>query len=146
MMELLQELAKPTRLSDAVRNRTIFSLRTRTGHRRLPLGGPRDQIITKENAETRGGFSGVRTTSPVSVRVCNEIEGGRLVNLETKVGSALYIAQYAFDELKVRVSRIMHEEANLLDGVGEVGTCEGKVLESTSKASVEARVREGGPM
>jgi hypothetical protein len=29
MMELLQELAKPTRLSDAVRNRTIFSLRTR---------------------------------------------------------------------------------------------------------------------
>jgi hypothetical protein len=29
MMELLQELAKPTRLSDAVRDRTIFSLRTR---------------------------------------------------------------------------------------------------------------------
>jgi hypothetical protein len=87
----------------------------------LPLGGPRYQINTKENAETRGGFSSVRTTYLVSVRVCNEIKGGRLVNFETKVGSALHIAKDAFDELEVGVSWIMHEEANLLDGVGEVG-------------------------
>jgi hypothetical protein len=68
------------------------------------------------------------------------------VNFETKVGNTLHIAKDVFDELEVGVSWIMHEEANLLDDVGEVGTCEGKILEGTSEASVEARVREGGPM
>jgi hypothetical protein len=68
------------------------------------------------------------------------------VNFETKVGSALHIAKDAFDELEVGVSWIMHKEANLLDGVREVSTCEGKILEGTGEASVEALVREGRPM
>jgi hypothetical protein len=68
------------------------------------------------------------------------------MNFETKVGSALHIAKDVFDELEMGVLRIMHKEAHLLDCIGEVGTCEGKILEGIGETSVEARVRKGGPM
>jgi hypothetical protein len=101
-------------------------------HRRLAFGRPGNQVITKKNAETRGGFFGIRTTSPISIGVCNEIKRGRLMDFETKVGGALHIAKNAFDELEMCVPWIMHKEANLLDSVGYIWTCEGEILEGTS--------------
>jgi hypothetical protein len=46
-VELLEKLTKPTALSNGMRNRAVLSLNTGTGHRRLALGGPRDQIVTE---------------------------------------------------------------------------------------------------
>jgi hypothetical protein len=94
----------------------------------LAFRRPGNQIVTKENTETGGGFSGIMTTSPISVGVCNEIKRGRHMDFETEMGGALHIAKNAFDELEVGISWIMHKEANLLDSVGKIRTCEGEVL------------------
>jgi hypothetical protein len=51
-MKLLKQLTKPTGLSNSVRNCTILSLRARTRDRSLSFGGPRDQVVAKEDAVT----------------------------------------------------------------------------------------------
>jgi hypothetical protein len=38
----------------------------------------------------------------------------------------------------MRLARVMHEEAHLLDGVHQVGTSQGEVLESTHQTPCDA--------
>ena len=55
--------------------------------------------------------------------------GGRGVDEETMVESALEVAENAMNVFEMWESGIMHEEARLLDGVGELTASEGHVLQ-----------------
>lgn len=50
--EFIQKLAKPTTLSDSMSDSTILRFGTGAGDHGLPLGGPRDKIITEEDTIT----------------------------------------------------------------------------------------------
>jgi hypothetical protein len=67
------------------------------------------------------------------------------VENKTKVESALEISKNAFDELIVRVTRIMHVKTYLLDGIGNLRASECNVLESPGEAAVMKGVRVGLP-
>jgi hypothetical protein len=56
--------------------------------------------------------------------------------VETGVEGALHIVQYALDQGKAGLSRVVHEEAYLLNGLGEVGPSQLEVLQSASQTSV----------
>jgi hypothetical protein len=45
--------------------------------------------------------------------------------------------------MKVRLSRIVHMKANLLNGIGYLGTSQSGILESTGEASIEGGIRNG---
>jgi hypothetical protein len=74
-MQLLKQLTKPCHLSDVIGHNAVLGLGTRAGDDRLPLRGPRDETVTKEHGETRGGPTHVRTAGPVSVDVDDEVGG-----------------------------------------------------------------------
>ncbi|XP_044356780.1 uncharacterized protein [Triticum aestivum] len=61
--------------------------------------------------------------------------------METVGGRAARVAQRTLDESLAAVPRIMHVQANLLDGVRELGPRDGEVLESPGDAAVRRRVR-----
>ena len=42
----------------------------------------------------------------------------------------------AFDQRKMQLMRVVHEETHLLNNIGQVRTSQGKVLESTSNTHV----------
>jgi hypothetical protein len=100
-MKLMKQLTHPTRFCDAICNDTVFCVRTRAGPRGLSARRPRNQIITKEDTKT--GCS-----NPPN-QLSNKINRGALMELQAKVSGATDIKQYAFNELKVRVTWCMHE-------------------------------------
>jgi hypothetical protein len=51
-VKLSQELSEPRRLSHAVSNSPVLHLSTRARDNRLSLGGPGDQVATKEDGIT----------------------------------------------------------------------------------------------
>ena len=69
---------------------------------------------------------------------------GGLVELQPIVCGAMQIPKNAFDDLHVGVARGMHEEAHLLNDIGNVWACKSEILECTSKATVMCRVGEEG--
>jgi hypothetical protein len=71
-MKLLWQLTEPTSLSDSIGNGSILGLGAGAGDSMLPLGGPRYQIVAKENTVAGGRATSVRTTSPIRVRVSNQ--------------------------------------------------------------------------
>jgi hypothetical protein len=66
-VELLEKLTKPTALDHGMGNHAVLSLSTRAGDGRLALGGPRDQVVTEENAVVGRRAPRVRTACPVRV-------------------------------------------------------------------------------
>jgi hypothetical protein len=62
------------------------------------------------------------------------------------MGRALYIAKNAFNELKIGVSRIMHEEANMRDGIRNIRSSESEILQGTSETPIETRIKEPRPI
>ena len=58
--------------------------------------------------------------------------GGGGVDEETVVEGALEVADNAMDVFEMWETGIMHEEANLLDRVGELRASEGHVLQGSS--------------
>src|SRR6185503_15361473 len=91
-MELLEQLTKPTSLSNSVRNNTILSLRTRTRDRSLSFGGPRDQVVTEEDAVARSGAPRVRATSPISIGVGGQTVDAANANVKPSRQSTLHIS------------------------------------------------------
>jgi hypothetical protein len=63
---------KPTALGHSMGNRVVLSLSTGTGHRRLALGGPRDQVFAEEDTIAGCRAPGVRTARPIRVRAVRE--------------------------------------------------------------------------
>jgi hypothetical protein len=80
--------------------------------------------------------SSVRTSSPVGIRVDDQLRRGRMVHSQTKIRGALKISQNAFKSSKVRLPGIMHIEANLLNCKSNVRTCKGQVLKGSYQTAV----------
>jgi hypothetical protein len=60
------------------------------------------------------------------------------------VERALEVPKDALHGSEMRLTRVVHVEAHLLDRIGNVGPGEGEVLESPSQAAVGSRVADGG--
>jgi hypothetical protein len=126
--KLLDELTKSTTLDYDMSNRAVLNLSTRTGHRRLALGGPRDQIVAEEDVVAGCRALGIWTTCPVRVGVCGERVNQPRAEVEVDGQSALHVAEDALDQREIRLARKVHEEAHLLDHVGELRTGECQVM------------------
>jgi hypothetical protein len=62
------------------------------------------------------------------------------VELQTVVKSTLKISKDTLDQGKMRLTRIMHVEANLLYNISNVWPSECQILKSTSKVAVVGRI------
>jgi hypothetical protein len=134
-LELLKELPEPTSFSNTVSHVTILSLGARSGDDNLALGGPRDEVIVEEHNIARGGLVCTRATRPVRIRVdCQLVGGGGASQVEAEVQEASQIAQHSLHHNEVRLLRIIHMKANLLDDVGDVRAGERQVLEGPGEA------------
>jgi hypothetical protein len=142
-MELHEQLTEPARLGDAVGDAPVFRLGAGARDGLLTLRGPGHQIVAEEDAETGGELARVRAPRPVGVRVGNQVRRRGGVKLEAEVGGAMDVPEYALDEHKTGLARIMHEEANLLDGIGQVRASECKVLQSAGDAAVKCGIGKG---
>ena len=65
------------------------------------------------------------------------------MKLESMRERALDVAQNALDSSQVLLARVVHVKTHLLDGVRDVRSREGEVLESTVKAPVLCRISNG---
>jgi hypothetical protein len=124
----------------------ILHLSARTRDNVLTLRGPGDEVVTQKHCITRSGSVSVRTTSPVSISVDNEVRLRGAVNKQAVVEDALEVRKDELHGREMRLTRVMYMEAHLLDRVGNIGPGEGGVLESPSQAAVGSRVIDGGPM
>jgi hypothetical protein len=57
----------------------VLNFGTRARNYVLPLGRPVNQIVSQKNTIARSGAMSVRTTRPISIRVCNQIIDRRAV-------------------------------------------------------------------
>jgi hypothetical protein len=119
-VELLEKLTKPTALGHGMGNRAVVSLSTGARDGRLALGGPRDQVVAEKNAVAGHRAPGVWTACPVRVKVCGEGVNRLEAEVETGGESTLHVAQDALDQREMGIAGIVHEEAHLLDRVGEL--------------------------
>jgi hypothetical protein len=71
-VELLEMLSKSATPDDSLSNGMVLSLGATVGRHHLVFGGPRHLIIIKENTVARCRLLRVRTSCPVSIRVCCE--------------------------------------------------------------------------
>lgn len=94
----------------------------------MPLRGPGDKTVAKEQGESGGGPTYVRTTGPIDICVDNKV-GDRRSSKEVEVGSSPDVPQDQLHSGEMWLPRGVHMEAHLLDGVGDVGPGEDKVLQ-----------------
>lgn len=82
-VEFAKELTQPDTLGRRVRHRPVLGLRARTRDRGFALRGPRDQQVTKEDAEPRGRPPCIRAAGLVSVRVRRDVKLGRGAQMQS---------------------------------------------------------------
>jgi hypothetical protein len=129
-MALSQGLSKPEHLCHTVSN----SPELRLGNR-LPLGRPGNKVAAQEHGIPRGGAASVRTASPISVGVDNQLSRGGGVKNQAEVNRAMDVAE-ALQRSNMGLPRIMHMKANLLNGICEVRPCESEILQGSGKTPV----------
>ena len=76
-VKFLEKLAQPRSLCDSTSDDAILGFCTGVRDILLPLIRPRDQVVTEEHSKARGRLSRIRTTSPVSIRVDNQLSRRR---------------------------------------------------------------------
>jgi hypothetical protein len=139
-MELMKELAQPTRLRNSICDSAILGLSTGSRDGMLTLRRPGDQIVTQEHPVARRGATSVGTTSPVSIRIdCQVIRRGP-VEMKTQVQGPLNIAQDALHGSEMWLLRVMHMKTYLLDCISNVRTGESEILQSTSYTAELCRI------
>jgi hypothetical protein len=82
-------------------NSTVLHLGTGARDNRLSLGRPGDKVATQEHNIPRGGAVSVRTASPISVGVENQLSRGGAVENQAEVECALNVAEEALQRSKV---------------------------------------------
>ncbi len=132
----MKKLLKPESFSHRIGHGPIFCLSTGARYSELTFGGPGDQVVAKEHNITRGGFLGVRTTCPISIRVCTQVNSGRAADVKTIINRATDIMQDAFECSKMWLPWIMHVKTDLLDSIGDIWPGKSQVLEGTSKTPI----------
>ena len=106
-VELMKKLSEPRSLSNTIGDGAVLGLSAGAGHGVLTLRGPGDQVVTKEHSIARGGLPRVGTTSPISIRVDNQIRLRTRAQNQTKVQGAADVAQDALES-----SDTMKEDVN----------------------------------
>jgi len=96
-LELGEELPEPGSLSYAVSDSAVLRLGIGAGDDRLTLGRPGHQVAAQKDGVAGGGAPSVRTPSPVSVSVDDELGGGRPVKEQAIVDSAAEVAEEALE-------------------------------------------------
>jgi hypothetical protein len=76
----------------------------------------------------------VWTTGLVSIRVDDEVRAARTTQKKTVVWRPLKIAHGTLHGCQMGLPRVVHMQTDLLHGVGDVGPCEYRVLESSYNA------------
>lgn len=148
-VQLLEQLTKPRRLSDAIGHGAVLGLRAGAGDDGLPLRRLGDDIVSKKNGETESGPTGVGTTTPISVVVDGDI-GGRRSAKKAEVGGASEVPKDPLHSGEMWLPRSVHMKAHLLDGIGDVRAGEDEVLQSPGKTLIAGRINHrragvGGP-
>jgi hypothetical protein len=143
-MKLEKKLSKPAALSHDMCDGSILCLGARPRNRGLTFGGPRDQVVTKIYTIAGGRSSSVRAASPVGVRVRSDGRRRCRVQLKTEVQCPLEVAKNPLDEVQMRLTRSMHVETCLLNGMCYVRTRQSEVLKSTGKAPILCGVGDEG--
>jgi hypothetical protein len=147
VMELGQELAEPRGLGHAIGHGTVLRLGTGAGGHLLTLGQPGHQVAAQEDSVARGGASSIWTSCPISINIDNHLGGGGPSVKEQAVAhSASEVAEEALEGSEVRLLRIMHMKAQLLNCISDVRPSEGEVLESTRETLVHCGIRHLVPV
>jgi len=128
-MKLIKKLAQPRDFSNNIGHSPILSLSTGPGDCVLALGEPGDEVVTKKRNIARDGLARVWTTNPVSVGVGCQLGCGGGSQEQSHVQSTTNVPEDALQSDEVRLPRIMHVEANLLNSVGNIWSGEGQILE-----------------
>jgi len=131
-MKFSKKLAEPTCFGHSISNAAIFSFSARTRDCLLPFGRPGHQIIANKGTEAGGRAPSIGAARPVRIGVNEQIMRGAVSDLKTILDSALDVAKNALQKREVFLPRIMHMQADLLDGVRDVRPCKSKVLKTTS--------------
>ena len=76
-VKFLEKLAQPRSLCNSIGNSAILGFCTGARNSLLPLKRPGDQIVTEEHSKAPGRLARVRTTSPISIRVDNQLSRRR---------------------------------------------------------------------
>jgi hypothetical protein len=63
--------------------------------------------------------------------------------MKTKIQSALKVAENALHSAKMRLPRVMHIEADLLNSISNVRTSEGEILKCSSNTAIVSGVGDG---
>jgi hypothetical protein len=144
-MELLNELPEPTIFSHVVGHGATLCLGAWAGDNVLVLKGLGDKVVVDEHNIARGGPTCIWATRPVCIHVDRQLRGGGGASqVEAKVQRASQIVQDELHHCEVRLPRIMHMEADLLDGIGDVGPAEHQVLEAPTRLMNWVRSAIGG--
>jgi hypothetical protein len=88
----------------------------------------------------------VETTDPININVDDKVQRRGAAKKQAVVKGALEVPKDALHNREMRLTRVVHVEAHLLDHVGNVGPGEGEVLESPSQAVIGSRVTGRAPM
>jgi hypothetical protein len=94
-LELMKQLAQPGGLSDIIGDNAVLSLHTGLGDDRLSFGRSRHQIVLQEHRIAGCRAKCVRTASPVSVGVDDEVGAGRATQKQIIIWCPLKVAQDA---------------------------------------------------
>ena len=116
----MKKLARPGRLSHAVGHSVILSLGAGAGDDRLGLGQPGDEVVLEEHGIARGRLARVGTARPVGIGVDTKLHGRGPVEKDPEVKGATQVPQDPLHRDEVRLQRVVHVEADLLDDVGNV--------------------------
>ena len=88
-------------LHHTISDSPVLRLSAGVGDNRLPLGRPEDKVAAQEDSIAGGGAASVRTASPVSVGVDNQLSRGRAVKDQAVVHSASDVAEETLQRSKV---------------------------------------------
>jgi hypothetical protein len=105
-LELMVQLAQPGGLSHAVGDGTVLGFRAGPRDDRLSLGQPGHKVVTQEHCIAGCRATSVRTSSPVSVGIDDEVRAGRAAQKETIIRCPLEVAQDALHGRQMRLPRM----------------------------------------
>jgi hypothetical protein len=137
-VELLEQLTKPGR------HVPILGLGAGAGDDWLALRRPRDVAITEEHGIPRGGAARVWTARLVGIGVDAKLGGRGPLKKKPEAKSATQVPHDPLHRGEVRFPRVVHVEAHLLDGVGDVEPGEDEVLKGPDSTPVTGRSGDRG--
>jgi hypothetical protein len=90
-VQLHEQLAKPTSLCNTNGNNPVFCFFTRARYHVLALGGPGDEVVTKEDCILGSGLMSIEAPDPITMRVDHKLRCGWSTKKKTKIQSGLKI-------------------------------------------------------